>query len=100
MTDETRCLLRYSLIKSKYAHCFHLPDKDGRLTYYERPGASEMSELKKLGVTRKDMVEHYMYCMEYLWQVRALRRAWRRNARLLLRVTIGLLRMTQSLQWL
>lgn len=61
---------RYALIKSKYMHCFHLADKHGRLTYYERPGISEMRELKKMGVTREEMIEHYMYCMEYLWQVR------------------------------
>lgn len=60
---------RFSLIKSKYAHCFHLPDNDGRLTYYERPGQSELNELKKLGVTKQELLDHYMYCMEYLWQV-------------------------------
>lgn len=60
---------RFALIKSKYAHCFHLPDKGGRVTYYERPGMSDIGELKRLGITKADLLEHYVYCMEYLWQV-------------------------------
>lgn len=63
-------LSRFSLIKSMYPHCFHLPDKDGRLTYYERPGMFDINQLKKAGITKQDLVEHYVYCMEYLWRVR------------------------------
>jgi len=60
---------RFALIKSKYAHCFHLPDKGGRVTYYERPGMSDFAELKRVGITKTDLLDHYVYCMEYLWQV-------------------------------
>lgn len=60
---------RFALIKSKYAHCFHLPDKDGRVTYYERPGMSDIAELKRLGITKTELLDHYVYCMEFLWKV-------------------------------
>ncbi|CAN0099974.1 unnamed protein product [Pylaiella littoralis] len=60
---------RFSLIKSKYAHCFHLTDGGGRVTYYERPGMSEIADLKRLGISKADLLDHYVYCMEYLWQV-------------------------------
>ncbi|CAM9519394.1 unnamed protein product [Ectocarpus sp. 4 AP-2014] len=60
---------KFALIKSKYAHCFHLPDKDGRVTYYERPGMSDIAELKRLGITKSELLDHYVYCMEFLWKV-------------------------------
>ncbi|CAM9320636.1 unnamed protein product [Ectocarpus sp. 4 AP-2014] len=60
---------RFALIKSQYAHCFHLPDKWGRVTYYERPGMSDFAEMRKVGITMADLLNHYIYCMEYLWQV-------------------------------
>lgn len=60
---------RFSLIKSKYPHCFHLPDNGGRLTYYERPGLANFADMKKAGITRDHLLQHYMFCMEYLWQV-------------------------------
>lgn len=60
---------RYALIKSKYKHCFHLADKGGRLTYYERPGMSNFADMKKAGISRDDLLQHYVYCMEFLWQV-------------------------------
>lgn len=63
------CNYRFALIKSQYAHCFHLPDKWGRVTYYERPGMSDFAEMRKVGITKADLLNHYIYCMEYLWQV-------------------------------
>eukprot|EP00752_Nemacystus_decipiens_P005109 g4634.t1 len=60
---------KFALIKSKYAHCFHLPDKGGRVTYYERPGMSDFGEMRKVGITKAELLDHYVYCMEYLWQV-------------------------------
>ena len=39
------------------------------MTYYERPGMSNFSDMKKAGITRDDLLQHYMYCMEFLWQV-------------------------------
>ena len=39
------------------------------MTYYERPGMSDFAEMKKVGITKADLLDHYVYCMEYLWQV-------------------------------
>lgn len=64
------CQQRFGLIKSKYAHCFHLPDNGGRVTYYERPGMSDFAEMRKAGISKAELLDHYVYCMEYLWQVR------------------------------
>ena len=47
-----------------------MADKGGRLTYYERPGMSNFADMKKAGITRDDLLQHYIYCMEYLWKVR------------------------------
>lgn len=66
------CQQRFALIKSTYAHCFHLPDKGGRVTYYERPGMSDFAEMKRVGISKADLLDHYVYCMEYLWQVKYL----------------------------
>ncbi|CAN0090374.1 unnamed protein product [Discosporangium mesarthrocarpum] len=59
----------FDQIKKHYKHCFHLSDHDGRLTYYERPGKSDLASLRREGIDKKQLLWHYIYCMEYLWQV-------------------------------
>ena len=33
---------------------------------------SDFAELRKVGITKADLLDHYVYCMEYLWQVRSV----------------------------
>ncbi|CAM9259717.1 unnamed protein product [Chrysoparadoxa australica] len=57
----------YKAIKEKYFSAFHLPDRDGHLTYYERPGLIDLAGLKALGLNKEELLWHYTYCMEFLW---------------------------------
>mmetsp|Transcript_14346 Transcript_14346/g.21260 ORF Transcript_14346/g.21260 Transcript_14346/m.21260 type:complete len:785 (+) Transcript_14346:256-2610(+) len=58
----------FNLIKKYYKHFFHYPDKKRNMVYYEMPGKSNMEQLKAEGVDRENLLWHYCYCMEYLWE--------------------------------
>lgn len=54
-----------------YPHFLHLPDREGRLTYWERIGHIDQSGLIKEGLTRQDIVEHYVWSTLFTWDVAA-----------------------------
>ncbi|CAM9834823.1 unnamed protein product, partial [Phaeothamnion confervicola] len=59
---------RFDFIKRCYSTSFHLPDKQGRLVYFERPGTIQWAKLTAVGISVDELIRHYMYCMEFLWQ--------------------------------
>lgn len=61
----------FSALKTHHPHYLHLADKEGRLTYYELPGRSNMSALKALGITPQMAYRHYVWHTEYTWEVAA-----------------------------
>ena len=59
----------YDTIQHFYPQSWYCRDKLGHVVYIERPGGVDIAAMKKNGITVKHLLWHYMYCMEYLWQV-------------------------------
>ncbi|CAM9257695.1 unnamed protein product [Phaeothamnion confervicola] len=58
----------FDVIKSFYFHCFHLPDRFGNLTYYEKPALMNWEGLRAYGIQKDELIRHCIYTFEYLWQ--------------------------------
>ncbi len=63
------CHSQFDTIQRYYPQSFYCRDRKGNMVYIERPGGVEISKIKKNGISIKKLIWHYMYCMEYLWQV-------------------------------
>lgn len=59
----------FDIIKANYKHYFHLPDKHGNTVYYELTGKSNLAALTKVGLTKDDILRHYVYAMEYCYKI-------------------------------
>mmetsp|Transcript_26041 Transcript_26041/g.67298 ORF Transcript_26041/g.67298 Transcript_26041/m.67298 type:complete len:376 (+) Transcript_26041:144-1271(+) len=58
-------------VKAHYPHTLHLPDKEGRLTYWEQVGRLDMDALKRCGVSPYNGYRHYVWHTEYTWNIAA-----------------------------
>ncbi|CAM9100515.1 unnamed protein product [Chrysoparadoxa australica] len=59
----------FSLCKKYYPSCFHGRDLRGNVVYIEQAGAVDIEVLCSSGVDHDSLLWHYMYQMEYLYQV-------------------------------
>lgn len=57
------------LIKSCGTQYYHKHDKLNRIVYIERPKDIKLAELRKAGIGMPELLFHYRYITEYLWQV-------------------------------
>ena len=57
----------FYVVKKYYPHSLHLKDKDGMVTYWERPGEVDVRNLKRHGVNSDKLFWHYMWHTEYTW---------------------------------
>jgi len=58
-------------IAPHYPQFLHLPDREGRLTYWELIGHINQAGLLKEGLTPADIVEHYIWNTLFTWDVAA-----------------------------
>lgn len=58
-------------IAPHYPTFLHLPDREGRLTYWELIGAIDQQALKRKGLRPNDIVEHYIWSTLFTWDIAA-----------------------------
>lgn len=58
-------------IAPHYPQFLHLPDRQGRLTYWELIGKIDQSALVREGLTEDDVVEHYIWSTLFTWDIAA-----------------------------
>ena len=72
-TDADNCLAKphpkFDAIKANYPSYFHCHDRNNNVVYIERPGTVDIPRIKRNGVGLVELLWHYMYCIEYLWQI-------------------------------
>lgn len=58
---------QFFAIKSAYPHSYHLRSKRGCPVSYEKPGQVDWTALRNEGISIEDLVNHSVFCLEYLW---------------------------------
>jgi len=61
----------FDLITPHYPQFLHLPDRQGRLTYWELVGRLDQRAMVKKGLTPEDLFEHYIWSTFFTWDVAA-----------------------------
>lgn len=56
-------------IKAMYPHYFCGRGKNGQPVYYDRPGELNIPELNEKGIGEAQMLRHWLFITEYLWQI-------------------------------
>ena len=59
----------YDACKSIFPHYFCGRDETNHVILLQRPGMIDLKRAAKNGVTGKELLFHYVYVMEYLWQI-------------------------------
>ena len=60
---------QYDACKSIFPHYFCGRDETNHVILLQRPGMIDLKRAAKNGVTGKELLFHYVYVMEYLWQI-------------------------------
>ena len=59
---------KFHIIKQHYPHYCHYRGKNNEPCFYEQPPKTNLSELRKNGVTLDKLLHHYTMVTEYQWQ--------------------------------
>lgn len=59
----------FEICKSVFPHYFLGRDKSGDVIFLQRPALIDFEKAKKNGVSKEDLLMHYIYVNEYLWQI-------------------------------
>ena len=59
---------KYELIKPHFNCYYYNKAKNGCPIFIDGPGEHDLDRMKELGVTEGDVIFHYMWMTEYLWQ--------------------------------
>mmetsp|Transcript_128919 Transcript_128919/g.325307 ORF Transcript_128919/g.325307 Transcript_128919/m.325307 type:complete len:292 (-) Transcript_128919:54-929(-) len=61
----------FERIVPHYPQFLHLPDREGRLTYWELVGKLDQRAMMRKGLTPDDLFEHYIWSTFFTWDVAA-----------------------------
>lgn len=59
----------FNLIKRYYPHFFHGRGRNNEPVFYERPGQTNIKQLREAGITLEDLLRHYIFITEFQWQI-------------------------------
>eukprot|EP00523_Entomoneis_sp_CCMP467_P004358 CAMPEP_0168745690 /NCGR_PEP_ID=MMETSP0724-20121128/14752_1 /TAXON_ID=265536 /ORGANISM="Amphiprora sp., Strain CCMP467" /LENGTH=473 /DNA_ID=CAMNT_0008793419 /DNA_START=203 /DNA_END=1624 /DNA_ORIENTATION=- len=68
-TILTRPHTTFDLAKTIFPHYFLGRDKNGDVLFLQRPALTDLQLAKKNGIKLEDLLMHYVYVNEYLWQI-------------------------------
>lgn len=60
---------KFDLCKTVFPHYFVGRDKDGHVVFVQRPALVNLDKAYANGLTEEELLMHYVYVNEYLWQV-------------------------------
>lgn len=61
--------VKYDLCKEVFPHYFCGRDLEGNVVFVQRPAMLDLKQAKQNGLTNEDLLMHYIYVNEYLWQI-------------------------------
>lgn len=59
---------KFRTIKAHWPHFYHKRTKQGHPVYIERLGGIDIPAMEREGVSMEDLLRHYVYITEYLWE--------------------------------
>lgn len=65
----TRPHQKFDQAKAVFPHFFLGRDKNGDIVFLQRPALIDLARAKKNGLSLKDLLMHYVFVNEYLWQI-------------------------------
>lgn len=60
---------KFDIAKEVFPHVFLGRDKKGDIVFLQRPALIDLAKAERNGLTKEDLLMHYVYVIEYLWQI-------------------------------